>query len=148
LQEQDAGDLVQEVFVTLVQKLPHFIYDRQISFRTWLRTVMLNKYRDLQRRQVSAPVSGQEKALADLASPPEEDPLGEAEYRQMIVSRALQLMQVEFPPGTWRACWEHIVGGKSAPDVAAELGITVGSVYAAKSRVLRRSRRLLEGLLE
>src|SRR5262249_50774343 len=32
LQDQDAADLVQDVFATLVQKLPEFRYDRQNSF--------------------------------------------------------------------------------------------------------------------
>src|SRR5436190_11639315 len=43
LQEPDAADLVQEVFVTLLQVLPTFSYDRHQSFRRWLRTVTLNK---------------------------------------------------------------------------------------------------------
>ncbi len=43
LQKQDAADLVQEVFVTLLQVLPTFTYDRHKSFRRWLRTVTLNK---------------------------------------------------------------------------------------------------------
>jgi RNA polymerase sigma-70 factor (ECF subfamily) len=42
LQQQDAADLVQDVFVLLVQKLPEFAYDRHKSFRGWLRTVTLN----------------------------------------------------------------------------------------------------------
>jgi RNA polymerase sigma-70 factor (ECF subfamily) len=35
LQEQDAADLVQEVFTTLVQKLPEFAYEPDRSFRGW-----------------------------------------------------------------------------------------------------------------
>src|SRR5947209_16257345 len=38
LQAQDAADLVQEVFTVLVEKLPEFAYDRNKSFRNWLRT--------------------------------------------------------------------------------------------------------------
>src|SRR5205823_5013820 len=47
LQAQDAADLVQEVFTVLVRKLPEFRYDRQKSFRGWLRTITLNKWRDV-----------------------------------------------------------------------------------------------------
>src|ERR1700686_2389829 len=50
LQEQDAADLVQEVLVTLLQVLPSFSYDHQRSFRRWLRTVTLNKWRNLRKR--------------------------------------------------------------------------------------------------
>ena len=39
LQSADAADLVQDVFEVLLRKLPEFQYDRQKSFRSWLRTV-------------------------------------------------------------------------------------------------------------
>src|SRR3954468_8593819 len=46
LQPEDAADLVQEVFAQLVVKLPEFTYEPGKRFRAWLRTVILNKYRD------------------------------------------------------------------------------------------------------
>jgi RNA polymerase sigma-70 factor, ECF subfamily len=59
-----------------------------------------------------------------------------------------QLMQAEFPPETWKAYWDHVVSGKPARAVAAELGTTVNAVYIAKCRVLRRLREELAELLE
>ena len=47
----DAADLVQEVFALLVQKLPEFRYEEHGSFRGWLRTVTLNKWRDSHKRR-------------------------------------------------------------------------------------------------
>jgi RNA polymerase sigma-70 factor, ECF subfamily len=64
------------------------------------------------------------------------------------VRRALELMQAEFQPTTWKACWEYAVQGRPAAEVAGELQTTVEVVYAAKSRVLRRLREELAGLLE
>jgi RNA polymerase sigma-70 factor (ECF subfamily) len=148
LQESDAADLVQEVFAVLVAKLPEFVYDRQKGFRSWLRTILHNKWRDRQRRKAAEPAIEAAGALANQASPAETDTFWEIEYRQHLVGRALELMQSEFQPTTWRACWEVVVSGRSAAEVAAELGITVDSVYSAKSRVLRRLRNELEGLLE
>jgi RNA polymerase sigma-70 factor (ECF subfamily) len=55
LQESDAADLVQEVFAQLLQKMPGFNYDRQKSFRAWLRTITLNKWRDRCRRLAARP---------------------------------------------------------------------------------------------
>jgi len=49
LQPNDAADLVQDVLSTLVQKLPEFVYDRHKSFRNWLRTLMLNRWRNNRR---------------------------------------------------------------------------------------------------
>ena len=57
-------------------------------------------------------------------------------------------MQAEFQPATWRACWEFVVRDRPAAEVASDLGITVNAVYLAKSRVLRRLREQLRGLLD
>lgn len=148
LQEQDAADLVQEVFMVLVQKLPEFVYDRQRSFRGWLRTILANKLRDRQRRAIAFPCGHEEGVLANRAGPDDFEAIWDAEYRQNLVARALELMQAEFQPTTWKACWEAVVSGRPTADIAADLGITVDAVYAAKSRVLRRLRQRLEGLLD
>jgi len=147
MQESDAADLVQEVFIVLVAKLPEFVYDREKSFRGWLRTILTNKWRD-KRRGRTAELPMQASRLADQAVAEESEAFWETEYRQQLVGRALELMQNGFHSNTWRACWEVVVCGRSAAEVAAELGISVDSVYAAKSRVLRRLRKELEGLLD
>ena len=50
--EHNAADLVQEVFVALLQTLPTFQYDRTAGkFRSWLRALTLNKLRDRKRRE-------------------------------------------------------------------------------------------------
>jgi RNA polymerase sigma-70 factor (ECF subfamily) len=60
----------------------------------------------------------------------------------------LEIMQADFEPATWRACWEFVVEGRPAAEVARELGLSVNAVYLAKGRVLRRLRAELEGMLE
>lgn len=148
LQESDAADIIQEVFAILVARMPGFMYDRRKSFRGWLRTILQNKWRDRQRRRAVEPRLQEDRTLAEQVMAREIGPFWEIEYRQQLVGRALELMQSEFQPTTWRACWEVVVSGRAAADVAAELGISVDSVYAAKSRVLRRLRTELEGLLD
>jgi RNA polymerase sigma-70 factor (ECF subfamily) len=148
LQDQDAADLVQEVFVTLVQVLPGFSYDAQKGFRRWLRTVTLNTWRNRRKRRGDQPLPGDEAAVAEAASPEDPDSFWEAEYRQLLADRAMQLMQADFQPATWRAFWEQVVVGRPAKEVAAELGLTPGAVYAAKFRVLDRLRQELAGMLE
>jgi RNA polymerase sigma-70 factor (ECF subfamily) len=148
LREPDAADLVQDVFMLLLQKLPEFAYDRDKSFRSWLRTVLMNKWRERIRRQTVPLQPGNEGSLSDLAGPDNVTALGEAEFQQHLMMRALQLMQAEFEPTTWKACWEFVVCDREASAVARELGITVNAVYLAKCRVLRRLRQELEGLLD
>ena len=144
-----AGDLIQDVFVVLVEKLPTFEYRPDGGFRQWLFTVLLNKWRDRKRAAARAPVVS---AGSHLPDPPEgDDPadmIGEAEYRQQVVARAVDLMKSEFEPATWKACWEHGVLGRPAAEVAAELGVTANAVYLSTSRVLRRLRGSLRGLLD
>jgi RNA polymerase sigma-70 factor (ECF subfamily) len=148
LQSQDAADLVQEVFTTLVEKLPEFSYDEHKSFRGWLRTVLLNKWRDLQRRRCEAALDPHHHLFGALEAPDETDTLSQTEYAQFVIRRALQIMRTDFEPTTWKACWEYVAMDRPAAEVAAELGIKVAAVYIAKSRVLRRLRQDLAELLD
>ncbi|MCI0458635.1 MAG: sigma-70 family RNA polymerase sigma factor [Gemmataceae bacterium] len=148
LQEPDASDLVQDVFILLLQKLPEFAYDQHKSFRNWLRTVLFNKWRENRRRATLPARQVDAAALARIVGPDNVEGLMEAEFQQYLAIRALQLMQDEFRPTTWKACWEHIVVGRPAVDVAQELEITVNAVYLATSRVLRRLRQELQGMLD
>jgi RNA polymerase sigma-70 factor (ECF subfamily) len=148
LSETDAADLVQDVFVVLLRKLPGFEYDPEKSFRAWLWTVARNKYRERRRRPVERPLDTGSDVPAQLTEDDGAELFAEAEYRTFLVGRALHLMQSEFQATTWKACWECVVHGKAAAVVAAELGTTVEVVWAAKSRVLRRLREELQGLLE
>jgi RNA polymerase sigma-70 factor, ECF subfamily len=144
LQEQDAGDLVQEVLIVLVKKLPEFEYQPGRSFRGWMRTILMNKWRDRPRRKPAGPLDTEMQPLA----PVDDDALEEREYRLHVLGQALRLMSADFEPATWQACWETVVCDRPAAQVAAELGISVNAVYLAKSRVLNRLRQDLEGLLD
>lgn len=148
LREQDVEDLVQDVFTTLLQKLPAFAYNPQQRFRAWLRAVAMNRWVDLQRRRKLGPVQAPEAALEEAAVADNTADWGEDEDRQQLTGRALRLIQAEFQPSTWKACWEVVVAGRPGAEVAAELGLSVGVVYIAKSRVLRRLREEFDGMLE
>jgi RNA polymerase sigma-70 factor (ECF subfamily) len=146
LQGQDADDLVQDVLLTLVRALPAFAYNPEKSFRGWLRTILMNRWRADRRRPQVAPA--RDAPLADLPDPCGVAPFWEVEYRQQLAGRALRLIQREFQPTTWKAFWEYAVQDRPADDVAAELGVRVDVIYSAKCRVLRRLREELHGLLD
>lgn len=147
LQDSDAADLVQEVLSLLVKKLPEFDYDPQKSFRGWLRTVTLNRLRTLRRRRMEHPQS-------EAAGQRHEEPVAydegfwEVDYHQHLAARALEIMRDSFETNTWKACWELVVSGRTAAEVGADLGLSEGAVYVAKSRVLKRLREELDGLWE
>jgi RNA polymerase sigma-70 factor (ECF subfamily) len=148
LQDQDAADLVQDIFVTLVQKMPEFTYDAKKSFRAWLRTVTLNKWRDQQRHRAVLPLNGDDAALAQVADTNGHDVFAEAAYRKRVVAGALKSLQSEFLSTTWQAFWQHGVLSRPAAVVAVELGVSGGAVYSAKFRVLARLRQEVNGLLD
>ena len=138
---------MQDVLVVLVRKLPDFQYDPRKSFRAWLRTVTLNKWRERLRRDSAAATEGTE-ALNGLACPDSMVVFEETEYRRELVRQALNVLRGEFPERTWQAFWRLAVDGEAAAAVADALGWRVGSVYAAKSRVLARLRQELDGLTD
>jgi len=142
LQDADADDVVQDVFCILVKRLPEFTYDPERSFRAWLWTVLRNACRDRQQRGnlplPHAEIIDRRAALDDLM---------ESEYRHFLVGRAMQIMQADFAPATWKAFWGVVVEGRPGVEVARELGVSVNAVYLARSRVLSRLRQELAGLV-
>jgi RNA polymerase sigma-70 factor (ECF subfamily) len=147
LSETDAADLVQDVFVILLRKLPEFRYDPGQSFRGWLRAVMRNQWRDRQRRAV-VPAVDNLHFVADAGAPDPGEVLADREYQAYLVRRALELMHSDFEPATWQACWQMAAEDRPAEEVARNLGLSVAAVYAANYRVLRRLRQDLAGFLD
>jgi RNA polymerase sigma-70 factor (ECF subfamily) len=144
LPPQDADDLIQDVFTLLLEKLPAFTYDPGKSFRAWLRTVTLNKLRERFRRAALPVAAGVD--VNHVAQPDPAEAFWETEYVQHLVAQAMRLMQAQFEPATWQACWKTAVEGKSAAEAATELGMTPGAVRVARFRVLSCLRRELDGL--
>lgn len=147
-QEQDAVDLLQDVFTTLLHKLPQFTYDPNKNFRGWLKTVVINKWRERQRLCKIPIAPDSPDQLDKLVSPAQAEAFWDKEYHQRLVDRSLTIMQQDFAPKTWKACWELVVNGRSAPEIAKELGMTAGGVYAAKLRVLARLREELREFID
>lgn len=66
LRAEDTADLGQDVFATLLEKMPGFVYDPGKSFRAWLRTLVLNKWRDHRRRSAAAARRAEKGPLDDV----------------------------------------------------------------------------------
>lgn len=146
LSEQDAADLVQDIYVVLVEELPQFIYDPGKRFRGWLWTVSYRKMCEKYRKQVQPSTEG--RLLPELVVPDAAQEVEDTEYRQYLVKRAMDLMKADFEPKSWQACLEHVVLGKPAKEVAQILAISEVAVYKACSRVLGRLRQELTGLFD
>ena len=144
LQDADAADLSQDVLRTVVRAAPQLDYDpTKGSFRGWLFTVVRNRLRDWidsQRRHPRGSGDTGEQEL--LEAQPDRDHEAAAqwdrEYQRRLFSWAAEQVRIDFDNSSWRAFWATAVEGTSPKDVAAELGMSLGAVYIAKSRVLAR----------
>jgi RNA polymerase sigma-70 factor, ECF subfamily len=72
----------------------------------------------------------------------------DVEHDRYVLGRLLDLVGEEFEPATLKAFRRLALDGARGEEVAAELGMSVGAVYVAKSRVLQRIRREAEGLID
>jgi RNA polymerase sigma-70 factor (ECF subfamily) len=148
----DAEDVAQEVFAAAAVNLPRFRRDRPgDSFRAWLRAITRNGVLLWLRRNRGQPRGeGGSDALHRLQGVP--DPLAPDDEEALQVSalyrRAVEQVRCEFEERTWRAFWRTVIEGRTAADLAAELGVTPAAVRQARSRVLRRLKQEMGELLE
>jgi len=148
LQEADAADVAQEVMRVAARAMPEFQYDRtRGKFRGWLLQTTRNRLYKFFSRKEHAPQPASETSLERLL---DQDPTAdeqlrwEEEYRQRVFAWAAEKARPEFQPSTWDAFWLTAVESISVKEVAGRVGISVGAVYIARSRVTARLRELIE----
>lgn len=152
LQDADAADLVQEVLRAVAFAIDRWDPDpARGPFRNWLfriaRNLMINFLASQHRHprgvggedlvnllEAQTPASQQDSAQFDL------------EYKRQLFRWAADQIRDEFHETTWSAFWKTWVEGSKAKEVAGELGMSLGAVYMARSRVLARLRQVIEGV--
>ena len=142
----DHDDLIQEVLMVVVRRVSEFEHRGPGAFRAWLRSILANHLKKYFRdRPPSSPAIDLDAiAAADSV-------LGKAwdrEHDEHLAARALKMVEGDFAPATWAAFRRQVLDGRSAGEVANELGLSVNSVLLAKSRVLKRLRIELQGLVD
>jgi len=148
LQDADSADVVQDVLRAVAVAAPRFQYDsNRGTFRGWLFRVTRSKLSDfVSRRRGKVQARGGTTIQEILESVPERD--SEAEWdrawRLQTFAWAAERVRKEVREPTWRAFWETAVRSRPAVQVAAELAMTPGAMYVARSRVLARLRARIE----
>ncbi len=152
LQDADAADLMQEVLRSLSSSARRLEYDPgRGTFRGWLFTVTRNKVFNFlasrSKRVLGTGDSNTQRRLeqhADGAGDLSAD--WEADYQRTLAARAMAQVKEEFHAATWDAFLLTAVEGRPPAQVSARVGLSVGAVYVAKSRVIARLRQEIERL--
>jgi len=147
LSTSDASDLVQDVITQVFQKLPNFCYDASKSFRGWLRTITLNRYREIKRLKSSGMQFTTDSILEQLAPLEVAESAWDIDYARLLVAQSMDQAKDDFAPATWQALRLVMSDGKTVDVAAAETGVSPWTIYSARSRLLKRLRGELEGLL-
>ncbi|MFK7817624.1 MAG: RNA polymerase sigma factor [Planctomycetaceae bacterium] len=143
LQDADAQDLAQRVLGSVASSVEGWEHDpRRARFSTWLTTVTRNAIIDSVRRIKLDKSPGGTSMLNQIQRLPQSEEAASAEiereYRRQLFRRAATEVQHEFESTTWDAFWLTTVEGVSVVAAAERIGKAIGSVYAARSRVMRR----------
>lgn len=148
----DAADVVQEVLCKVTRRMKDFEFDpAKGRFRSWLYTVVKTHLIDRARRESSRPTlvggTGADQILSEHRDESEDpESLWEIEYQRQLLNRALPMMRSQFSENTWKVFTRTALEEADPHEVAEELGMSLGAVYVAKSRVLARLRERIQSL--
>jgi RNA polymerase sigma factor (sigma-70 family) len=154
LQDADAADLMQDVLRSVTSAVHRLEYDPvRGTFRGWLFTVTRNKvYNFLESRSRRVQASGDSRVQQRLEQHAGADgdlsADWEADYQRAMAAQAMERVKLEFQAATWEAFVQTAVEGHTPAQVALRVGLSVGAIYVAKSRVIARLRQEIERMQE
>lgn len=152
LQEADARDVVQRVWIAVHAAIADWKPSgRTGSFRAWLVTTAHRTCLRVLRENAShvrgAGGTSVMSRLQDVSKCDELDTT-EADWRRWAFCWAAGQVEREVEPATWNCFYLTAVEGIAPAEVARRLNERIGTVYAAKCRVLARIRNRARALLE
>jgi RNA polymerase sigma factor (sigma-70 family) len=150
LQLADAEDVTQNVLLKLAHYLRDFVYDPKLRFRGFLRTMAHNACKDyLASKHRAVAASGDSNVRAVLESVEAREDLGirlEEAFDREYLDLAQRNVRQRVQSHTWEAFRLTALEGKSGAEAAAQLGMQVGTVFKAKSKVQQMLREEIQRL--
>jgi RNA polymerase sigma factor (sigma-70 family) len=148
LQDSDARDICQEVLHAVARAAERWDSDpARGSFRGWLSRVTRNLVINFLARR-EEPGTGRTSMVELLEAQPKNDlsvsDLFDVEFRRRVFHWAAEKVEKDFTKDTWQAFWRSAVDGETPGQVAQDLGMSIGAVYIARSRVMARLRKQVE----
>lgn len=152
MQDADAQDLVQAVLMRVAGAIQGWEKSSpETKFRHWLRRVARNAIATAFSRQPKDVGVGGSEMLDLLAEQPatadiERELLKESMREKYL--RAALVVKADVDSESWRAFELTVVNGQPSEEVAKLLGKSMGAIYAARSRIMRRLREQVQRLQE
>ncbi|MEM7474941.1 MAG: sigma-70 family RNA polymerase sigma factor [Planctomycetota bacterium] len=143
LQDADAQDLTQRVLISVSRAIENWEPQPGVRFRHWLARVAKNAAINfLSRKPKDQPQEGSWPIDAEIDSQAAAEAEQEyaLEYNRQLYRRAATTVRARADEQTWLAFSLTMVDGMSIEKAADQLGLSTGSVYAARSRIIRRLR--------
>lgn len=138
LQPNDAQDMTQDVLVSLAKQMKRFEYKPGGRFRSWLKTIAYRAWIDfLEARRKSVGTITDSVLLSLMDKEARHgflDQLDEAASRELM-EIAMRHVEARVEEQTWAAFRLTQIDALPPQDVAEKLGMKVGSVYVARSRI-------------
>lgn len=143
LQHADALDLVQTVFVSIAGAIPRWEKrSGSTKFRHWLKRVAKNATLNALTRKSPFQADGGSTAVCLLNEHPSPDAATQSmidlEYRRELFLRAAEEVRADIQPDTWKAFELTAIDGMKNEQAAKELGKSIGTIHASRSRVMKR----------
>lgn len=148
LQEADAQDICQKVLFAVSQTIPQWETRPDQPFRAWLVRIVRNAILNAVNRRPRDLASGLSEVELLLKEIPFADHRSSAELDteicRQLFHRASETVRSEVTEITWRMFWETEVEGQAVETVAETYSKTVGAVYIARCRVIKRLRQAVQ----
>lgn len=135
-------DVTQQVLLAIARSVGGWRDDGDpASFRRWMKRVARNvviEFMSRKRREVGG--QGGTDLLELLDNVPDVNDDQARKYEYELVVWAAEQVRGEFRETSWKAFWGTLIDGRPVAEVAAELGVTPGSIYMSRSRIMARIR--------
>ena len=145
MQDADAQDLAQTVLVNVSLAIGRYEKKQGIRFRHWLKRVAKNAILTALTRSPKDLADGGsgiwDQVTEQLQWSPDAEQELSLEAMREIYLRAAARVRIDVSTDTWQAFELTALQGKSCDEAAELIGKSVGTVYAARSRIVYRLRQ-------
>lgn len=148
LPSSDQQDVVQEIWIAIYKGIEKYeARSHSFAFRGWLAKIARNTAINyLSRKSPQRTESLHNGALLTDRNSTKEilKEQWDREYQRQVLQWAAMRVAARVSQSTFNAFWRTVVEGESVEKVARELGITPGSLYVSRGRIMATLRQEVE----